>query len=106
MDVFNRKGKTNGFLIVFIDLSCSTFKDEDVKEQNYDTDFQSEGKNQRFFNGFVMTVSWMTSLQNSHVQSEGKNQWFFNGVVMTLNLDDFNTKWSFSIRSEIPMVFL
>ena len=76
MDVFNRKGKTNGFLIVFIDLSCSTFKDEDVKEQNYDTDFQSEGK----------------------------NQWFFNGCVMTLNLDDFNTKWSCSIRREIPMV--
>ena len=65
MDVFNRKGKTNGFLIVFIDLSSSTFKDEDVKEQNYDNDFQSEAKNHRFFNGFVMILIW----------------------------DDFNTKW-------------
>ena len=76
-DVFNPKGKTNVFLIVFIDLGWSTFKDAKLEEKNYDDDFQSEGK----------------------------NQWFFNGYVMTMNLDDFITKWSFSIRREIPMLF-
>ena len=76
-DVFNPKGKTNGFLFVFIDLGWSTFKDDKLEEKNYDDDFQSEGK----------------------------NQWFFNGYVMTMNLDDFITKWSFSIRREIPMLF-
>ncbi len=75
--IFNPKVKTNGFLIVFIDRGWSTFKDEKLEEKNYDDDFQSEGKNQRFFNGYVMTM----------------------------NLDDFITKWSFSIRREIPMVF-
>ena len=29
----------------------------------------------------------------------------FDGFVMTMNLDDFITKWSFSFRKEIPMVF-
>ena len=76
-NVFNPKGKTNGFLIVFIDLSCATFKDEDVKEQNYNNDFQSEGK----------------------------NQWFFNGFAMTMKFNDFITNRSFSIRREIPKVF-
>ena len=76
-DVFNPKGKNNGFFIVFIDLGWSTFKDDKLEEKNYDDDFQSECKNQRFFNGFVMTM----------------------------NLDDFITKWSFSIRREIPMLF-
>ena len=76
-DVFNPKGKTNAFLIVFVGRSCSTFKDDKLEEKNYDDDFQSEGK----------------------------NQWFFNGYVMTMNLDDFITKWSFSIRREIPMLF-
>ena len=76
-DVFNPKGKTNGFLIVFIDLGWSTFKDDTLEEKNYDDDFQSEGKTKCFFNGYVMTM----------------------------NLDDFITKWSFSIRSEIPMLF-
>ena len=75
-DVFNPKRKTNGFLIVFIDLGWSTFKDDKLEENNYDDDFQSEGK----------------------------NQWFFNGCVMTMNLDDFITKWLFSIRREIPTV--
>ena len=77
-DVFNPKRKTNVFLFVFIDLGWSTFKDNKLEEKNYDNEFQSEGK----------------------------NQWFFNGFVMTMNLDDFITKWSFSIRNEIPMFFL
>ena len=51
-DVCNPKGKTNGFLIVFIDLGWSTFKDDQLQENNVDNDFQSEGKNQCFFNGF------------------------------------------------------
>ena len=55
-DVFNPKGKTNGFLIVFIDLGWSTFKDDKLEEKNYDNDFQSEGKNQWFFDGFAMTM--------------------------------------------------
>ena len=37
-DVFNPKGKTNGFLIVFIDLGWSTFKDDKLEEKNYDND--------------------------------------------------------------------
>ena len=35
-------------------LSCSTFKDENVKEKNYDNDVQSEGKTRCFLNGVVM----------------------------------------------------
>ena len=67
--VFNRRVKTNAFLMVLFSLSCSTFKDDNVKQKNYDNDFQSEGK----------------------------NQWIFNGFVITLKLDDFLAKWSFSI---------
>ena len=40
-DVFNPKGKTHGFFIVFIDLGWSTFKDDKLEEKNYDNDFQS-----------------------------------------------------------------
>ena len=69
-DVFNPKGKNQWFFVVFIDLGWSTFKDDKLEEKNYDDDLQSEGKTERFFNGFVMTM----------------------------NLDDFITKWSFSIR--------
>ena len=76
-DVFNPKGKTNGFLIAFVDHSSSTFKDDKLEEKNYDNDFQSEGKNQCFFKGFVMT----------------------------LNLNDFITNCAISIRREIPMLF-
>ena len=47
-DVFNPMGKTSAFLIVFINLSCSTFKDDKLEENNYDNDFQSEGKNHCF----------------------------------------------------------
>ena len=55
-DVFNPKGKNNGFFIVFIDLGWSTFKDDQLEEKNYNNDFQSESKNQRFFDGFAMTM--------------------------------------------------
>ena len=76
-DVFNPKVKTNGFLIVFIDRGWSTFKDDKLEEKNYDNDFQSEGK----------------------------NQWFFNGFAMTMKFNDFITNRPFSIRREITMVF-
>ena len=33
-DVFNPKGKTNGFLIVFIDLGWSTVKDDKLEKKN------------------------------------------------------------------------
>ena len=76
-DVFNPKGKTNVFLFVFISLSWSTFKDDQLEEKTSINDFQSEAKNQCFFNGFVMTMK----------------------------LHDFITDGSISIRREIPMVF-
>ena len=76
-DVFNPKRKTNGFLIVFIDLGWSTFKDDQLEEKNYNNDFQSEGK----------------------------NQWFFDGFAMTMKLHDFITDCSISIRREISNVF-
>ena len=41
--IFSRKGKTCPFWIVSVGLSCSTFKDDNVKEKNYENDFQSEG---------------------------------------------------------------
>ena len=72
-----RREKLNGFLIVFIDLGWSTFKDDKLEEKNYDNDFQSEVK----------------------------NQWFFNGFAMTMKFNDFITNWPFSIRREITMVF-
>ena len=75
--VFNPKGKTNGFLIVFIDLGWSTFKADQVEEINYNNDFQSEGK----------------------------NQWNFNSFAKTMKFNDFITNWPFSIRREITMVF-
>ena len=77
MTIFNRKGKTSAFLIVLVGLSCSTFKDDNVKEKNYDNDYQSEVK----------------------------NQCFFDGVVLALNLDDFIAKWPCSIGRETPVVF-
>ena len=76
-DVFNPKGKTNGFLFVFIGLGWSTFKDDQLEEKNYNNDFQSEGK----------------------------NQWFFSGFAMTMKLHDFITDCSISIRRGIPMFF-
>ena len=47
-DVFNPKGKTNGFLIIFINPCWSTFTDDKLEEKNYDNDFQSESKTKSF----------------------------------------------------------
>ena len=54
-DVFNPKGKTNGFSIVFIGLGWSTFKDDQLEEKNYNNDFQSEAKNHWFL---LMVLRW------------------------------------------------
>ena len=72
-----RREKPMVFWLFFIHLGWSTFKDDKLEEKNYDNDFQSEGK----------------------------NQWFFDGFVMTMKLHDFITNWSFSIGREISNVF-
>ena len=72
-----RKEKPMVFSLFLIHLGWSTFKDDKLEEKNYDNDFQSEGK----------------------------NQWFFDGFAMTMKLDDFITNWSFSIGREISNVF-
>ena len=59
-DVFNPKGKTNGFFVVFIGLGWSTFKDDQLEEKNYNNDFQSEGKNKRFFDCFYRP--WLVNI--------------------------------------------
>ena len=72
-----RREKPMVFCLFFIHLGWSTFKDDKLEEKNYNNDFQSEGK----------------------------NQWFFDGFVMKMKLHDFITKWSFSIGREISNVF-
>ena len=58
------------FSLLFVGLSCSTFKDDNVKEKTQDNDFQSEGKNPCFFNGFAMAMNLMTSLQNGNLSEK------------------------------------
>ena len=56
--------------LFFVGLSCSTFKDDNVKEKSQDNDFQSEGKNPCFFNGFMMAMNLVTSLQYGHLSEK------------------------------------